>query len=239
MRIAGQFYDSNAAGLVNLDSHPPGPVRFLGGCFPTSVNPLDVYNIQGKQKNWRCRQLLLAKPKASTGTRFCLLVLLLLLLQIEIAFAQARTRGNGKTCCALRRALLQVVGGKEQRDKNVLVVVVANGLAGAVGAPRAFDGCCPSSCARADPRLLSPATDSSRHVRRLLPRRLGDCKCWEGERGIESDALTDTHAYVLCFVSAASSPHQPPLQSRATDSAAATARHSGAFFLMRRLVHGL
>ena len=173
--------------------------------------------------------MLLAKPKASTGTRFCLLVLLLLLLQIEIAFAQARTRGNGKTCCALRRDLLQVVGGKKQRDKNVLVVVVANGLAGAVGAPRAFDGCCPSSCARADPRLLSPATDSSRHVRRLLPRRLGDCKCWEGERGIESDALTDTHAYVLCFVSAASSPHQPLLQSRATDSAALRL-HPAAFY---------
>ena len=37
----------------------------------------------------------------------------------------------------------------------------------------------PSSCARADPRLLSPATDSAHLVRRLLPRRRGDCKCWE------------------------------------------------------------
>ena len=34
-------------------------------------------------------------------------------------------------------------GGEDERGKNVLVVVVADGLAGAVGAPWAFDDCCP------------------------------------------------------------------------------------------------
>ena len=54
-----------------------------------------------------------------------------------------------KECCALRRSLLQVGGGggggggEDERNKNVLLVVVADGLAGAVGAPWAFDDCCP------------------------------------------------------------------------------------------------